>query len=166
MSKRVVGSGESAQSGGQGRKKARDQQEEEVATEVASGGALLRNEAELLAQSNLLRLQTEELVKEVKKERSKIVDKAFEELKDLLLTRTAYPEDVSTAFLSEHGIIGLHLDNYDNDDCRLTFAPPEAVYLAGSYALGTCASPEIIADVLVQMPSAYYEDRFLHRDAI
>jgi hypothetical protein len=147
-----------------GRKKLK---EAEVATSTDGQSPLLRNEAELLVQSNLLRLQTEELIKEVKKDRSKLIDKAFEDVKSLLMKQAGYPTIVSEAYLSQNGLLGLHMDKYEasssggsnDEDCSLQFQSPAAVFISGGYALGACASLDITADVCVQIPSICFEDR-------
>lgn len=141
--------------------------EAEVVPSTDGQTPLLRSEAELLVQSNLLRLQTEELIKEVKKDRSKLIDKAFDDVKSLLMKKEGYPTIVSEAYLSQQGLLGLDMDKYEgsssggsnDENYSLQFHPPAGVFIGGGYALGTCANLDITADLFVQIPSSCFEDR-------
>jgi hypothetical protein len=91
-----------------------------------------------------------------------LIDKAFEEIKKTLMRSSGYPKEVSSAYLSEHGILGLKLDDYGSVGCSLTFQPPEAVFMTGSYAMGTSASPSIVCDVAIHIPQDCFEDRYFN----
>ncbi|XP_074851941.1 nucleolar protein 6 [Carettochelys insculpta] len=119
-------------------------------------------ETENLFHSSLLRLQIEELLKEMKlKEKKKQrIDAFLHEINTLLsgvpetpetdLTDQSWlPKDVKVPFLQvPFSVKG-----------KFRFLPPAAVKVVGSYLLGTCIKPEINVDVAVTMPRAILQDK-------
>ncbi|XP_033928968.1 nucleolar protein 6 [Melopsittacus undulatus] len=119
-------------------------------------------ETEDLFHSSLLRLQIEELLKEVtlKETKKKKIDAFLHEINSLLsaipetpeteLTDQAWlPKDVKVPFLQvPFSVKG-----------RFRFMPPTELKVVGSYLLGTCIRPEINVDVAVTMPREIFQDK-------
>nr|XP_042706651.1 nucleolar protein 6 isoform X3 [Chrysemys picta bellii] len=119
-------------------------------------------ETENLFHSSLLRLQIEELLKEVKlKEKKKQkIDAFLHEINTLLSAvpetpetdladQSWLPKDVKVPFLQ----VPVSVKG------KFRFLPPAAVTVVGSYLLGTCIKPEINVDVAVTMPRAILQDK-------
>nr|XP_047904507.1 nucleolar protein 6 isoform X2 [Anser cygnoides] len=119
-------------------------------------------ETEDLFHSSLLRLQIEELLKEVtlKETKKKKIDAFLHEINGLLsaipetsesdLTdQTWLPGDVKVPFLQvPFDVKG-----------KFRFLPPAQLSVVGSYLLGTCIKPEINVDVAVTMPREVFQDK-------
>ncbi|NWS41074.1 NOL6 protein, partial [Probosciger aterrimus] len=119
-------------------------------------------ETEDLFHSSLLRLQIEELLKEVtlKETKKKKIDAFLHEVNSLLsaipetpeteLTDQAWlPKDVKVPFLQvPFSVKG-----------RFHFMPPAELKVVGSYLLGTCIRPEINVDMAVTMPREIFQDK-------
>ncbi|XP_061224989.1 nucleolar protein 6 [Neopsephotus bourkii] len=119
-------------------------------------------ETEDLFHSSLLRLQIEELLKEVtlKETKKKKIDAFLHEINSLLsaipetpeteLTDQAWlPKDVKVPFLQvPFSVKG-----------RFRFMPPTELKVVGSYLLGTCIRPEINVDMAVTMPREIFQDK-------
>ncbi|KAM9509042.1 nucleolar protein 6 [Guaruba guarouba] len=119
-------------------------------------------ETEDLFHSSLLRLQIEELLKEVtlKETKKKKIDAFLHEINSLLsaipetpeteLTDQAWlPKDVKVPFLQvPFSVKG-----------RFHFMPPAELKVVGSYLLGTCIRPEINVDMAVTMPREIFQDK-------
>ncbi|XP_067386974.1 nucleolar protein 6 isoform X2 [Emydura macquarii macquarii] len=119
-------------------------------------------ETENLFHSSLLRLQVEELLKEVKlKEKKKQkIDAFLHEINTLLsavpetpetdlVDQSWLPKDVKVPFLQvPFSVKG-----------KFRFLPPATVKVVGSYLLGTCIKPEINVDVALTMPRAILQDK-------
>ncbi|XP_062482635.1 nucleolar protein 6 [Pezoporus occidentalis] len=119
-------------------------------------------ETEDLFHSSLLRLQIEELLKEVtlKETKKKKIDAFLHEINSLLsaipetseteLTDQAWlPKDVKVPFLQVPF----------NVKGRFGFMPPTELKVVGSYLLGTCIRPEINVDMAVTMPREIFQDK-------
>ncbi|XP_048705773.2 nucleolar protein 6 isoform X2 [Caretta caretta] len=119
-------------------------------------------ETENLFHSSLLRLQIEELLKEVKlKEKKKQKIDAFlheintllsavpETLETDLANQSWLPKDVKVPFLQVPSSV----------KGKFRFLPPATVTVVGSYLLGTCIKPEINVDLAVTMPRAILQDK-------
>ncbi|XP_037758365.1 nucleolar protein 6 isoform X1 [Chelonia mydas] len=119
-------------------------------------------ETENLFHSSLLRLQIEELLKEVKlKEKKKQKIDAFlheintllsavpETLETDLADQSWLPKDVKVPFLQVPSSV----------KGKFRFLPPATVTVVGSYLLGTCIKPEINVDLAVTMPRAILQDK-------
>uniref|UniRef100_A0A8B9FLJ1 Nucleolar protein 6 n=1 Tax=Amazona collaria TaxID=241587 RepID=A0A8B9FLJ1_9PSIT len=119
-------------------------------------------ETEDLFHSSLLRLQIEELLKEVtlKETKKKKIDAFLHEINSLLsaipetpeteLTDQGWlPKDVKVPFLQvPFSVKG-----------RFHFMPPTELKVVGSYLLGTCIRPEINVDMAVTMPREIFQDK-------
>uniref|UniRef100_A0A8C8S5Z8 Nucleolar protein 6 n=1 Tax=Pelusios castaneus TaxID=367368 RepID=A0A8C8S5Z8_9SAUR len=119
-------------------------------------------ETENLFHSSLLRLQIEELLKEVKlKEKKKQkIDAFLHEIHTLLsavpetpetdlVDQSWLPTDVKVPFLQvPFSVKG-----------KFRFLPPAAVKVVGSYLLGTGIKPEINVDVALTMPRTILQDK-------
>ncbi|NWZ30687.1 NOL6 protein, partial [Asarcornis scutulata] len=119
-------------------------------------------ETEDLFHSSLLRLQIEELLKEVtlKETKKKKIDAFLHEINSLLsaipetsesdLTDQSWlPRDVKVPFLQVPF----------NVKGKFRFLPPAQLSVVGSYLLGTCIKPEINVDVAVTMPREVFQDK-------
>ncbi|KAM4808387.1 nucleolar protein 6 [Rhinophrynus dorsalis] len=112
-------------------------------------------ETEQLFHSNLLRMQIEELLQEVKlkEKRRKSIDAFLHEINTLLgkipetpvkdlVDQTWLPKSVKVPFLQvPYKVKG-----------KFRFLPPSSVKVVGSYLLGTCIKPEINVDLAVTIP--------------
>ncbi|XP_069482963.1 nucleolar protein 6 [Ambystoma mexicanum] len=112
-------------------------------------------ETENLFHSNLLRMQIEELLNEVKlkEKKRKTIDAFLHEINTLLSNvpktqetdiadQSWLAKDVKVPFLQvPYGVKG-----------KFHFLPPVSVKVVGSYLLGTCILPGINVDVAVTMP--------------
>uniref|UniRef100_A0A8C3SMZ3 Nucleolar protein 6 n=1 Tax=Chelydra serpentina TaxID=8475 RepID=A0A8C3SMZ3_CHESE len=119
-------------------------------------------ETENLFHSSLLRLQIEELLKEVtlKEKKKQKIDAFLHEINALLSAvpetpetdladQSWLPKDVKVPFLQvPFSVKG-----------KFRFLPPAAVTVVGSYLLGTCIKPEINVDVALTMPRAILQDK-------
>ncbi|CAN0213761.1 unnamed protein product, partial [Ectocarpus sp. 12 AP-2014] len=133
-------------------KRARDAKYAIPTMEEAS---LLRETEGKLFEGNLLRLEVEELLGEVRLDHSKKSVKALEKwlhvLKDTL-------EDLPPATVTEEslGLAGIRLANHvPGKPVTLEFQPPEAdgFDVAGSFLLRSLAKPSLNVDLALRMPS-------------
>lgn len=119
-------------------------------------------ETESLFHSSLLRLQVEELLKEVrlsekKKER---IDAFLREIKQRIMRVPSTPETELTdqAWLPTGVQVPLNQVPYTVKGC-FRFLPPAQVTIVGSYLLGTCVRPDINVDVALTMPREILQDK-------
>ncbi|XP_075416145.1 nucleolar protein 6 [Tenrec ecaudatus] len=119
-------------------------------------------ETESLFHSSLLRLQVEELLKEVslsekKKER---IDAFLREVNQRILRvpSTSETELTDQAWLPAGVRVPLHQVPYTVKGC-FRFLPPAQVTVVGSYLLGTCIRPDINVDVALTMPREILQDK-------
>ncbi|NXW80132.1 NOL6 protein, partial [Hirundo rustica] len=119
-------------------------------------------ETEDLFHSSLLRLQIEELLKEVtlKETKKKKIDVFLHEINSLLSAIPETPETELTdqAWLSKDMKVPF-LQVPFNVKGRFHFVPPAELKVVGSYLLGTCVRPEINVDVAVTMPREIFQDK-------
>ncbi|NXI88521.1 NOL6 protein, partial [Rhipidura dahli] len=119
-------------------------------------------ETEDLFHSSLLRLQIEELLKEVtlKETKKKKIDAFLHEINRLLSTIPETPETELTdqAWLSKDVKVPF-LQVPFNVKGRFHFVPPAELKVVGSYLLGTCVRPEINVDIAVTMPREIFQDK-------
>ncbi|XP_067887760.1 nucleolar protein 6 [Heterodontus francisci] len=113
-------------------------------------------ETENLFHSTLLRMQIEELLKEVKlKEiKRKAIDTFLHEVKNLLsnIPETKQVHVTDQSWLPQVVKVPFLQVPY-NVKGKFHFLPPASVKVVGSYLLGTCIKPEINVDVAVTMPA-------------
>uniref|UniRef100_A0A8C3XAI9 Nucleolar protein 6 n=1 Tax=Catagonus wagneri TaxID=51154 RepID=A0A8C3XAI9_9CETA len=119
-------------------------------------------ETESLFHSSLLRLQVEELLKEVrlsekKKER---IDTFLREVNQRIMRVPSTPEMELTdqSWLPDGVRVPLHQVPYTVKGC-FRFLPPAQVTVVGSYLLGTCVRPDISVDVALTMPREILQDK-------
>ena len=100
---------------------------------------VLRNETEFLVQSNLLRLQTEELVGEVQGSASSpSLEKCIERIKACLAPSSSPSsswlpkEEVNAAWLKSKGIKGLDFTHYGDVEQTLSYKEPVAITSVGT----------------------------------
>ncbi|NXT35119.1 NOL6 protein, partial [Pelecanoides urinatrix] len=119
-------------------------------------------ETEDLFHSSLLRLQMEELLKEVtlKEMKKKMIDAFLHEINSLL---SAIPETPETELTDQawlpKGVKVPFLQVPFDMKGRFRFLPPAELKVVGSYLLGTCIKPEINVDVAVTMPREIFQDK-------
>ncbi|XP_007948870.2 nucleolar protein 6 [Orycteropus afer afer] len=119
-------------------------------------------ETESLFHSSLLRLQVEELLKEVrlsekKKER---IDTFLQEVNKRILRVPSTPETELTdqAWLPAGVRVPLHQVPFTVKGC-FHFLPPVRVTIVGSYLLDTCIRPDINVDMALIMPREILQDK-------
>ncbi|NXO29479.1 NOL6 protein, partial [Cisticola juncidis] len=119
-------------------------------------------ETEDLFHSSLLRLQIEELLKEVtlKETKKKKIDTFLHEINSLLsaIPETSETELTDQAWLSKDVKVPF-LQVPFNVKGRFRFVPPAELKVVGSYLLGTCVRPEINVDIAVTMPREIFQDK-------
>ncbi|XP_058720347.1 nucleolar protein 6 isoform X2 [Poecile atricapillus] len=119
-------------------------------------------ETEDLFHSSLLRLQIEELLKEVtlKETKKKRIDAFLHEINSLLSTIPKTPETELTdqTWLSKDVKVPF-LQVPFSVKGRFHFVPPAELKVVGSYLLGTCVRPEINVDIAVTMPREIFQDK-------
>ncbi|KAM6289835.1 nucleolar protein 6 [Aegotheles albertisi] len=119
-------------------------------------------ETEDLFHSSLLRLQIEELLKEVtlKETKKKKIDAFLHEINSLLSAIPETPETELTdqAWLSKDVKVPI-LQVPFSVKGRFCFLRPAELKVVGSYLLGTCIKPEINVDVVVTMPREIFQDK-------
>nr|KAF6434043.1 nucleolar protein 6 [Molossus molossus] len=119
-------------------------------------------ETESLFHSSLLRLQVEELLKEVrlsekKKER---IDAFLWKVNQRIMRVPSTPETELTdqTWLPAGVRVPLHQVPYTVKGC-FRFLPPAQITVVGSYLLGTCIRPDINVDVALTMPREILQDK-------
>lgn len=119
-------------------------------------------ETESLFHSSLLRLQVEELLKEVrlsekKKER---IDAFLRDVNQRIMRVPSTPETELTdqAWLPAGVQVPLHQVPYTVKG-YFRFLPPAQVTVVGSYLLGTCIRPDINVDVALTIPREILQDK-------
>ncbi|XP_027625610.1 nucleolar protein 6 isoform X2 [Tupaia chinensis] len=119
-------------------------------------------ETEILFHSSLLRLQVEELLKEVKLSEKKKdrIDTFLREVNQRIMKVPSVPETELTdqAWLPAGVRVPLHQVPYTVKG-RFRFLPPTQVTVVGSYLLGTCIRPDINVDVALTMPREILQDK-------
>lgn len=119
-------------------------------------------ETESLFHSSLLRLQVEELLKEVrlsekKKER---IDAFLREVNQRIMRvpPTSETELTDQLWLPDGVRVPLHQVPYTVKGC-FRFLAPAQVTVVGSYLLGTCIRPDINVDMALTMPREILQDK-------
>ncbi|XP_053336445.1 nucleolar protein 6 [Clarias gariepinus] len=114
-------------------------------------------EAESLFHCSLLKMQMEELLKEValSERRKKQMDSFIQEITDLLesVPETPVVEMSDLSWLSESGIDVPFILVPEETKGKFHMKPPESVDLIGSYPLGTCIKPRVSVDLAVTIPA-------------
>ncbi|XP_021562923.1 nucleolar protein 6 isoform X2 [Carlito syrichta] len=119
-------------------------------------------ETEILFHSSLLRLQVEELLKEVKLSEKKKdrIDAFLREVNQRVMRVPSISERELTdqAWLPAGVRVPLHQVPYTVKGC-FCFMPPAQVTVVGSYLLGTCIRPDINVDLALTMPREILQDK-------
>uniref|UniRef100_W5KKI6 Nucleolar protein 6 n=1 Tax=Astyanax mexicanus TaxID=7994 RepID=W5KKI6_ASTMX len=112
-------------------------------------------EAENLFHCSLLKMQMEELLKEValSERRKKLLDSFVEEINDLLqsVPETPVVELTDVSWL-EDSAIDVPFTMVPEVNGKFHMEPPASVDLIGSYPLGTCIKPRVTVDLAVTIP--------------
>ncbi|XP_063151962.1 nucleolar protein 6 [Candoia aspera] len=119
-------------------------------------------ETENLFHSNLLRLQIEELLKEVtlKEKRKQRIDGFLHEISALLSSAPEAPaRDITDQSWLPKGVKVPFLQVPFKVKGKFHFLPPAEVKVVGSYLLGTCIKPEVNVDVAVIMPKEIFQEK-------
>ena len=114
-------------------------------------------ETENLYRSGLFRLQTDELLKEIKlkSKRNKKLDLFLHALRDCLIN---IPDNMQELELDDKacqpkGIqIPLHLHDAQTIKGKFTFKAPTNIAVVGSYMIGSITKPVVNVDVTVEIP--------------
>nr|XP_012318628.1 nucleolar protein 6 isoform X2 [Aotus nancymaae] len=119
-------------------------------------------ETEILFHSSLLRLQVEELLKEVRLSEKKKdrIDAFLREVNQRVMRVPSVPETKLTdqSWLPAGVRVPLHQLPYAVKGC-FRFLPPAQVVVVGSYLLGTCIRPNVNVDVALTMPREILQDK-------
>ncbi|XP_048219541.1 nucleolar protein 6 [Perognathus longimembris pacificus] len=119
-------------------------------------------ETEILFHSSLLRLQVEELLKEVRLSEKKKdrIDAFLKEVNQRIkkVPRTPEAELMDQSWLPAEVRVPLHQVPYHVKG-SFCFLPPTQVSVVGSYLLGTCIRPNINVDMALTMPREILQDK-------
>ncbi|XP_077004029.1 nucleolar protein 6 [Tamandua tetradactyla] len=119
-------------------------------------------ETEILFHSSLLRLQIEELLKEVRlsEKKKQRIDAFLQEINQQILRVPPTTETQLTdqAWLPAGVQVPLHQVPFTVKGC-FRFLPPANITIVGSYLLGTCIRPDINVDVALTMPREILQDK-------
>ncbi|KAK9408751.1 nucleolar protein 6 [Crotalus adamanteus] len=119
-------------------------------------------ETENLFHSNLLRLQIEELLKEVtlKEKKKQRIDAFLHEISAMLRNVPELPaRDITDQSWLPKGVKVPILQVPFKVKGKFHFLPPAEVKVVGSYLLGTCIKPEVNVDVAVTMPKEVFQEK-------
>ena len=121
---------------------------------------------ENLMRTNLLRLQIDEMLKEVRADASfekKKLQVWLEGCTGAIKTGTAAMErartNLSLAWIAANKIPGFVFEGKDHEQVSATFFAPTAVAVVGSCALKTATAPFVNVDITVSMPEQQFESR-------
>uniref|UniRef100_A0A8C5RMW5 Nucleolar protein 6 n=1 Tax=Laticauda laticaudata TaxID=8630 RepID=A0A8C5RMW5_LATLA len=118
-------------------------------------------ETENLFHSNLLRLQIEELLKEVTlKNRKQRIEAFLHEISTLLNNVPEVPaRDITDQSWLPTGVKVPILQLPFKVKGKFHFLPPVEVNVVGSYLLGTCIKPDVNVDLAVIMPKEVFQEK-------
>jgi len=122
-------------------------------------------ETEQLFKSNVFKLQTEELLNEVRASSTKMtkLETALHNLRTLLERLPSIPEktpEEANSFLKAQNVeIPFRLPEGVSGNFKMTFEPPKTIDLIGSYLLRTVTRSNLNVDVGVQMPSEMFRPK-------
>ncbi|XP_057323676.1 nucleolar protein 6 [Microplitis mediator] len=133
-------------------------------------------ETETLFHSNLFRLQIEEVLTEVKPKDKykKQFDTWFKKFKDAVMA-IKETEDKELSNLKSLKKLKVKVADVEvpvNEKGTYRFLKPSNISVIGSYSLGTTVGPNIVIDVMIEMPSALFQKhdyqnyRYLRKRAI
>lgn len=122
---------------------------------------------EILLKSNLMRMQLNELLSNVRDSQTapkhNKIDKWLDSVCDILKSckKGLNDNELSGKWLGEKGLRGFNLEGPGSDNISLTFEKPSSIQLIGSFALGTATSPILNCDIAVVMPKNCFDARYL-----
>ena len=124
------------------------------------------NNTDTLLRSNLLKLQVEEMLKEVsceeiskKKKAQKMLTECIDLLKGIKGSDVEGKE-ISSSWLKKQGLRGFDLESsagHLSTPASITFTAPESVGACGSFKLQTGTAPFVNFDIAVTMPADMFE---------
>lgn len=120
-------------------------------------------ETENLMRTNLLKLQVEEMLAEVKDEtyayKTGFID-WINALRDSIpLLGSSVSEEINEAWLKKHDIKGLSLDGHESSKLSMRYHPPVDTCFIGSYLHKTSTKPFLCVDIAVAMAAQCFEAR-------
>jgi hypothetical protein len=120
-------------------------------------------ETQQLMRTNLLQLQVNEMLEEVRDEKAGLKNKVSDWLstfRDALSTiGRGIKEPITPAWLERNGVRGIHLDGPDAANTSITFAVPASVDIIGSYKLRSATKPFLNIDLSVSMPTSVFDSK-------
>lgn len=121
-------------------------------------------ETENLMRTNLLKLQVDEMLVEIKDSTYCIKNSLttwLGELQSMLLSiGESISENVDLQWLQARDVLGIELDGYDASKLSIRFRPPTRVSVVGSFDHKTTMKPFLCIDLAVCMPSQCFDERF------
>jgi hypothetical protein len=122
-------------------------------------------ETQQLMRTNLLQLQVNEMLEEVRDEKAGIKNKVSEWLSSfrgaLSTIGRGLKDPITLAWLERSGVHGIHLDGPDAASTSITFAVPAAVDIIGSYKLRSATRPFLNIDLSVTMPTSLFDSKLV-----
>lgn len=122
------------------------------------------NSTEFLLNSNLLNLQVENLLNEVKHQKKassvKVLEGVIDRIKALLMNKQQ-DETVNQLWLTANNLDNILLSNYTKSDVSLKYRPPTEIEVIGSFATETITSPFVNVDLALVIPKECFDDRLV-----
>jgi hypothetical protein len=123
---------------------------------------------DVLMKSNLLTLQTNELLNQVnadKKIGKQRFQEWFKQLKDLLMNRTTkvslHEREISQQWLSKQSeLTALTMPSIDQEDISITYICPDEVVSIGSAVSGSIVAPFYVLDLALPMDPSIYNQKY------
>lgn len=124
---------------------------------------------EILTKSNLLNLQSEELVNEIDRSTNEVikkkkVDKWLKTLKDHIIDQskfTCHDRELTISYVKKQSYKGLSsvFHKLHSEELSITYKSPTSVEVTGSFALESIVTPFTTIDILVKMPQEMFHHR-------
>lgn len=120
-------------------------------------------ETENLMKTNLLKLQVDEMLEEVKDE-SYLHKRGFVEwintFRDAIPSLgTKLNDEINIDWLHRHGVKGLNLDSYENSKISMRYHPAVEANFIGSFVHKTATKPFLSVDIAVSMSPQCFDAR-------
>jgi hypothetical protein len=121
-------------------------------------------ETENLIRSNLLKLQLDELINEVRFHKSEptiVKNKLDKWLESFLkfLRNIEYDQTLSQDWLNKNHIHGIKLKAYSPKQVQMQFRTPKSVNIIGSYSFKAITRPFLNIDIAVEVPPECFEGK-------
>ncbi len=119
-------------------------------------------ETENLMRTNLLKLQVDEMlaeIRDVKAGMKSSVSIWLEEFQTQLqrIGQSLSGTQISLQWLHDRQVHGVNLDGFHVSDTVLTYLPPDSVTIIGSNAFETATKPYLSIDMALSIPHACFE---------